>query len=92
VGDGSCKASTLVAIKLAESDIDEERRLSRGGRSGIDVVGYVYRLWGIPIDIVRDRGSKGMDGCPLTLVVQCDRCLPCDVDGSSAGTLSIAGH
>jgi hypothetical protein len=30
------------------------------------VVGYVWRPWGIHIDIVRDRGSKGMDRCPLT--------------------------
>jgi hypothetical protein len=30
------------------------------------VVGYVWRPWGIHIDIVRNRGSKGMDGCPLT--------------------------
>jgi hypothetical protein len=29
-------------------------------------VGYVWRLWGVHIDIVRDRGSKGMDRCPLT--------------------------
>jgi hypothetical protein len=47
-------------------DIDEKRRLPRGGQSGIDVVGYVWRPWGIHIDIVRDRGSKGMDRCPLT--------------------------
>jgi hypothetical protein len=31
------------------------------------VVGYVWRLCGIHIDIVRDRGSKGMDRCPLTV-------------------------
>jgi hypothetical protein len=31
------------------------------------VVGYVWRPWGIHIDIVRDRGSKGMDRCPLTI-------------------------
>jgi hypothetical protein len=49
-------------------DIDEKRRLPRGGRSGIDVVGYVWRPWGIHIEIVRDRGSKGMDGCPLTIL------------------------
>jgi hypothetical protein len=30
------------------------------------VVGYVWRPWGVHIDIVRDRGSKGLDGCPLT--------------------------
>jgi hypothetical protein len=30
------------------------------------VVGYVWRPWGIHIDIVRDRGSKGIDRCPLT--------------------------
>jgi hypothetical protein len=29
------------------------------------VVGYVWRPWGIHIDIVRNRGSKGIDGCPL---------------------------
>jgi hypothetical protein len=38
----------------------------QGGWSGIDVVRYVWRPWGIHIDIVRDRGSKGMDRCPLT--------------------------
>jgi hypothetical protein len=32
-----------------------------------DVVRYVWRLWGIHIDIVRNRGSKGMDGCPFTV-------------------------
>jgi hypothetical protein len=33
----------------------------------MDVVGYVQRLWGVHMDIVRNRGSKGMDGCPLTV-------------------------
>jgi hypothetical protein len=31
------------------------------------VVGYVQRLWGIHIDMVRNRGSKGMDRYPLTV-------------------------
>jgi hypothetical protein len=26
------------------------------------------------MDIVRNRGSKGMDGCPLTLTVPVDMC------------------
>jgi hypothetical protein len=30
------------------------------------VAGYVQRLLGVHIDMVRNRGSKGMDGCPLT--------------------------
>jgi hypothetical protein len=34
------------------------------------VVGYVWRPSGIHIDIVRNRGSKGMDGCPLTVAFQ----------------------
>jgi hypothetical protein len=38
------------------------------------VVGYVWRPWGIHIDIVRDRGSKGMDRCPLTGSKEKDRC------------------
>jgi hypothetical protein len=29
-------------------------------------VGYVWIPWGIHIDIVINRGSKGMDGRPLT--------------------------
>jgi hypothetical protein len=44
-------------------DIDERHQLSQGGQSGMDVVRYVQRPWGI---LVRNRGSKGMDGCPLT--------------------------
>jgi hypothetical protein len=35
----------------------------------MNVVGYVQRPWGIHIDMterVRNQGSKGMDGCPLT--------------------------
>jgi hypothetical protein len=32
----------------------------------MDVVGYVQRLWGVHMDMVRNRGSKGMDRCPLT--------------------------
>jgi hypothetical protein len=38
-----------------------------GGWSGTDVSGYVWRLWGIHIDIVRNRVSKRMDRCPLTV-------------------------
>jgi hypothetical protein len=30
----------------------------------------MYRDRGEYLDIVRDRGSKGMDGCPLTLKEQ----------------------
>jgi hypothetical protein len=48
-------------------NIDEGLQLLQGGQSGEDVVGYVQRPWGIHIDMVRNRGSKGMDGCPLTL-------------------------
>jgi hypothetical protein len=31
----------------------------------MDVVGYVQRLWGVHMDMVRNRRSKGMDRCPL---------------------------
>jgi hypothetical protein len=41
----------------------------------MDVVGYVWRPWGIHIDIVRDRGSKGMDRCPLTGMSYCVHCF-----------------
>jgi hypothetical protein len=63
VDDGRCEASTLVAIKLAESSTIEILMRSVNYR---EEVGYVWRPWGIHIDIVRDRGSKGMDRCPLT--------------------------
>jgi hypothetical protein len=46
-------------------NIDEGPQLSQGGWSGKDVVGCVQRPWGIHIDMVRNRGSKEMDGCPL---------------------------
>jgi hypothetical protein len=35
----------------------------------MDVVRYVQRLWGIHMDMVRNRGSKGMDRCPLTVLI-----------------------
>jgi hypothetical protein len=32
----------------------------------MDVVGYIQKPWGIHMDMVRNRGSKGIDRCPLT--------------------------
>jgi hypothetical protein len=34
----------------------------------MDIVGYVQRPWGIHMDMVRNRRSKGMDRCPLTIL------------------------
>jgi hypothetical protein len=76
MGDGSCEVSMFLAMKSVESsNVEISTRgfsyhkglqLSQGGRSGEDVVGYVQRPWGVHIDMVRNRGSKGMDRCPLT--------------------------
>jgi hypothetical protein len=35
----------------------------------MDVVGYVQRPWGVHMDMVRNKGSKGMDRCPLTDII-----------------------
>jgi hypothetical protein len=48
-------------------NIDKGPQLLQGGQSGKDVVRYVQRPWGVHIDMVRNRRSKGMDRCPLTI-------------------------
>jgi hypothetical protein len=90
VGNGSCKASTLVTMKSAESlnvrilmrgiDYYKEVRVVRISLDMYRNHGEYIWTW---LGMVRSRGSKGMDRCPLTPTqsLGCRRLSPCNNSG-----------
>jgi hypothetical protein len=66
VGDGSCEVSIFLLTKLVELSNVEISMRGLGCQSGKDVVRYIQRPWGVHINVLGNRGSKGMDRYPLT--------------------------